>query len=147
MLKTMLVPLDGTEMSERVMRESIDLAKRIGASIVGFTAEPELPSPTEDSSTISYQRELDAHRQRSEGHAKEVLSRFAAQAAEAGVDFSSRHAVSNQVEDEIVRIAEELEEPLIVMFTHGRGLFGELLYGSHTKNVMGKTKVPLLVLH
>jgi nucleotide-binding universal stress UspA family protein len=36
---------------------------------------------------------------------------------------------------------------MIVMVTHGRGAFGELLFGSHTKNVLSKSKIPLLVLH
>ena len=35
---------------------------------------------------------------------------------------------------------------MIVMVTHGRGAFGELLFGSHTKNVLAKSKMPLLVL-
>ncbi len=36
---------------------------------------------------------------------------------------------------------------MIVMRTHGRGTFGELLFGSNTKNVLAKCKLPLLVLH
>ncbi|HRC37569.1 MAG TPA: universal stress protein, partial [Rubrivivax sp.] len=31
--------------------------------------------------------------------------------------------------------------------THGRGTFGELLFGSHTKTLMARTRLPLLVLH
>jgi nucleotide-binding universal stress UspA family protein len=33
------------------------------------------------------------------------------------------------------------------MATHGRGAFGELMFGSHTKRVMAASRVPLLVLH
>jgi nucleotide-binding universal stress UspA family protein len=36
---------------------------------------------------------------------------------------------------------------MIVMVTHGRGVFGELLFGSHTKKLLARTKLPLLVLH
>jgi nucleotide-binding universal stress UspA family protein len=36
---------------------------------------------------------------------------------------------------------------MIVMVTHGRGPFGELLFGSRTKGVMARSKLPLLVLH
>ena len=43
--------------------------------------------------------------------------------------------------------AEELGCDLIAMVTHGRGTFGELLFGSHTKNVLSRSKLPLLVLH
>ena len=43
--------------------------------------------------------------------------------------------------------AEESGCDMIVMVTHGRGTFGELLFGSHTKNVLARSKLPLLVLH
>ena len=45
--------------------------------------------------------------------------------------------------------AAELSTPEKINFmaTHGRGAFGDLLFGSHTKAVMARTKVPLLVLH
>ena len=36
---------------------------------------------------------------------------------------------------------------LILMVTHGRGAFGEFLYGSQTKAVLAGSKLPLLVLH
>ncbi|MEQ1806805.1 MAG: universal stress protein [Burkholderiaceae bacterium] len=36
---------------------------------------------------------------------------------------------------------------MIVMATHGRGVFGEILFGSRTKGVMAPSKLPLLVLH
>ncbi len=36
---------------------------------------------------------------------------------------------------------------MIIMLTHGRGTFGELLFGSNTKNVLAECKLPLLVLH
>jgi len=51
------------------------------------------------------------------------------------------------VDDAIVRAAQEFGCDMVVMVTHGRGAFGELLFGSHTKNVLARCKVPLLVLH
>ena len=36
---------------------------------------------------------------------------------------------------------------LIVMATHGRGFFGELLFGSNAKAVISRCKLPVLVLH
>ena len=36
---------------------------------------------------------------------------------------------------------------MIVMVTHGRGAFGEFLFGSQTKAVLDGSKLPLLVLH
>ena len=51
------------------------------------------------------------------------------------------------IDDAIAEAAAESGCDLIVMATHGRGVFGELLFGSHTKAVLARCKVPLLVLH
>ena len=65
----------------------------------------------------------------------------------AGVAFSGRHVRTDRIDTAIVELANELACDMIVMTTHGRGAFGELLFGSHTKNVLSRSKMPLLVLH
>jgi nucleotide-binding universal stress UspA family protein len=63
------------------------------------------------------------------------------------VAFRGHHAQSPRVEDAIASAAEEHGCDMIVMATHGRGVLGELLFGAHTKGVMARSKLPLLVLH
>lgn len=94
-----------------------------------------------------YRRDAEVHVQRTDGHAHELLARFEQQAAAAGVPFTGLHARHNVVDLAIVAQAEESGCDLIVMATHGRGKFGELLFGSHTRNVLSRCKLPLLVLH
>jgi nucleotide-binding universal stress UspA family protein len=62
------------------------------------------------------------------------------------VAFSGQFRTTDAVDDAIVNAAIEYGCDLIVMVTHGRGVFGELLFGSHTKNVLARSKLPLLVL-
>ncbi len=143
----LLVPVDGTELSERAAQASLDLAKKLGSRITGFVAEPMPPLPTMAANITAYQRDTDAHQARTEAHARDVLAKFAAKAAEQGVDFDGKFQRSDSVDDAIVKAAAEFGCDLIVMVTHGRGAFGELLFGSHTKNVLSRSKVPLLVLH
>jgi nucleotide-binding universal stress UspA family protein len=147
MYKNLLVPVDGTDLSERAMRASIDLARQLGAAITGFVAEPDMPLPNVGTRPDAYPRQMNEHETRTDGHALDVLSRFGESARAAGVEFSGRHARTDQVDSAIARAAQELECDMIVMATHGRGLFGELLFGSHTKNVLSKSPIPLLVLH
>ena len=92
-------------------------------------------------------RDADEHLVRTEAHAHEVLGQFAAKAAAQGVPFEGRFKRTDGVDDAILDAAAEYGCDLIVMVTHGRGIFGELLFGSHTKNLMARTKLPLLVLH
>ena len=61
MIKNLLVPLDGTELSERAMTQSIDLARQLGAAIVGFVAEPDMPLPNMSTNPYRYQRDAAAH--------------------------------------------------------------------------------------
>jgi nucleotide-binding universal stress UspA family protein len=147
MYQHLLVPVDGTELSDRLVHDSLKLATKLGAKVTAFVAEPMPPLPAMGSSPSIYQRDTDAHQARTEAHAREVLARFRAKAEEAGVPFDGKFQRTDSVDDGIVAAAKEFGCDLIMMITHGRGAFGELLFGSHTKNVMAHSKLPILVLH
>jgi nucleotide-binding universal stress UspA family protein len=147
MYRKLLVPVDGGDLTERAMTESIALARQLGAAIAAFVVEPDMPLPNVGTRPGAYQRQMNEHETRTDGHALDVLSRFGECARAAGVEFSGRHARTDQVDSAIARAAQELECDMIVMATHGRGVFGELLFGSPTKNVLSKSPIPLLVLH
>lgn len=147
MFTHLLVPVDGTELSERAAQVSLELAKKLGARVSGFVAEPMPPLPTMSANVATYQRDTDAHLARTEEHARKVLAAFKAKAEEQGVAFDGHFQRNDSIDDAIVKAAGEYACDLVVMVTHGRGAFGELLFGSHTKNVMSRCKVPLLVLH
>jgi nucleotide-binding universal stress UspA family protein len=119
----------------------------LGAAIVGFVAEPDMPLPNVGTQPAAYGRQREAHEQRTDTHAHEVLARFGEMARASGISFSGRHTHTDRVDTAIVELARELDCDMIVMVTHGRGAFGELLFGSHTKNVLSKSNIPLLVLH
>ncbi len=146
MYKKLLVPVDGSELSERAMREGLELARQLGAAVVGFVAEPEMPMPNEGSQPLEYAHQRDLHETRTDTHAHEVLARFGELARAAGVAFTGRHLRTDQIDKAIVGMAGEYDCDLIVMATHGRGVFGELLFGSHTKSVLAKSTLPLLIL-
>jgi nucleotide-binding universal stress UspA family protein len=147
MYKKLLVPVDGGELTERAMAQSIALARQLGASITAFVVEPDMPLPNVGTRPVAYHRQLNEHETRTDTHAHELLSQFGERAQAAGVEFSGRHVRTDQVDSAIARTASDLGCDMIVMATHGRGLFGELLFGSHTKSVLAKSTVPLLVLH
>ncbi len=147
MYHKLFVPVDGSELSKVAMDASIALAKQLGASIVGFVVEPDAPLPTVGIQLSQYERETTAHITRTDTHAHKVISYFQQHALDAGVDFHGLHVRTDAVDRAIVDHAVEQECDMIVMVTHGRGVFGELLFGSHTKNVMGRSKLPLLILH
>jgi len=147
MFKRLLVPVDGTDMSERAMTQSVALGRQLDAAIVGYVVEALPPLPTTGAALNTYPREVAEHEARSAAHAQQVLARFGEMAAAQGVPFEAHHELSDDIAGAIARAAEARDCDMIVMATHGRGIFGELLFGSQSKNVMARSKRPLLVLH
>jgi nucleotide-binding universal stress UspA family protein len=146
MYRNLLVPVDGSELTERAMTQSIELAQQLGASITAFVVEPDVPLPNVGTRPDAYRRQMSEHETRTDTHAFGVLAQFGERAGAAGVAFSGRHARTDNVDAAIAQAAREFDCDMIVMTTHGRGIFGELLFGSHTKGVLSKSTVPLLVL-
>jgi nucleotide-binding universal stress UspA family protein len=147
MYRNLFVPVDGSTLSERAMVASIDLAKQLGAAITGFVVEPDAPLPTVGTQLPAYEKQTEKHIERTDTHAHKVLTHFQMKAAEAGVEFHGLHARTDGVDRAIIEQAEQSGCDMIVMMTHGRGTLGELVFGSHTKNVLARSKLPLLVLH
>ena len=147
MYRNLFVPVDGSVASDRAMQASIALARQLGAAITGFVVEPDVHMPTMGGTIKAYEAASTRHIERTDAHARNILSRFEAMAVEAGVVFTGLHARTDGVDRAIIEQAENSGCDMIVMLTHGRGSFGELLFGSHTKQVLAQTRLPLLVLH
>lgn len=146
MFKKLLVPVDGSEVAERAVGQAVELARQLGASITGFVVMPMPALPTMGTHLASYRQEAKAHEARTEAHAREVLAKFGEAAEAAGIGFDAQVERSDDVAGSIAQAAERLGCDMIVMATHGRGAFGQLLFGSQTKRVMAQTQTPLLVL-
>ena len=146
MFRNLLVPVDGSEIAERAIAQAVELAGRLGASIIGFVVMPQPALPTMGTHLASYRQEAKAHEERTEAHARKVLAHFGEIAQAAGVGFDAQVERSDDVATTIAQAARSLGCDMIVMATHGRGAFGQLLFGSQTKRVMAQTQIPLLVL-
>lgn len=145
MFEHLLVPIDDSALSERAMEASIELARKLGARITGFTVVPyEMPPLGVGMSYTQLTRQSDALAQE---HATKVLAAFEARCTAAGVTFKAHATQAGAIDDAILAAAEECGCDMIVMVTHGRGALGELMWGSHTKTLLSRSTLPLLVLH
>jgi nucleotide-binding universal stress UspA family protein len=147
MYQRILVPVDGSELTERAIEGSIELARQLGAAITGYVVEPVMTPPSGPRSRTWLDEDAKEHEAMTESHARQVLDNFEKRAREAGVQFDGCFDRVPRVDRAIVAAAEARGCDLIVMVTHGRGAFGEFLFGSQTKAVLAGSKLPLLVLH
>lgn len=144
MYERLLVPIDGGARGERAFAASIELARKLGASIIGFIAEPYADTPVAargiGPATVQSDRKLQAH-------AHGVLARFEELAREAGVPFRGVATQASRVSEAILDAAAQHECDTIVMVTQGKSDFSALMWGSKTRHVMSHTTLPVLVLH
>ncbi len=147
MYKHLFVPVDGSELTRRAVEGSIALAKQLGASITGFVVEPDLPLSTAQRQGDAFFDKIKDHEDKNEAHAAAVLGLFAEHAAAAGVPFHAHHVTAYVIDQAIMEEAEKKGCDMIVMVTHGRNALGEFVFGSQTKNVVARCKLPVLVLH
>jgi len=147
MFQRILVPVDGSDLTDKAIDASIALARQLGAAITGYVAEPVMEAPATPRSRTWFEEEAKEHEAMTESHARQVLSRFEQRAREAGVPFDGCYDRVPRVDHAIIEAAESRGCDMIVMVTHGRGAFGEFLFGSQTKAVLAGSRLPLLVLH
>ena len=142
-----LVPTDGSALSDKAVEAAIKLAKLAGARITAFHAMEPYPLQgayaAEASGVAELQPEIFA--ERSEEYAKRVLESVAIAANAAGVRCTTHYATCRSPSQAIVDKARAENCDLIVMASHGRrGLEGFLL-GSETQKVLTHTSIPVLV--
>jgi nucleotide-binding universal stress UspA family protein len=148
MFKHILVPTDGSELSDKGVKETIKMAKAVGAHITavhvvanysvlfqdeGF-AMPDIPD---------WQTLFDHSRAT---HAKEILDRVKAAADKAGVKCDTVAAHGDMPYEMIIKQAKKSKCDLIMMASHGRKGMQRILLGSETAKVLTHSKIPVLVL-
>ena len=146
MFKHLFVPVDGSDLSHRAMDGSIALALQLGARITGFVVEPEVPLTAANSQTENLLDRIKDNESKNEAHAAALLGQFEKRAVAAGVEFKAQHVTAYMVGQSIVEEAEKSGCDMIVMVTEGRSRLGKFVFGSHTKDVIIESTLPVMVL-
>lgn len=144
MFKHILLPTDGSPLSEDAMRKGVQLAKTMGAKVTGFCVTPLLHDfGYESKSGLELTEKAKAAAQ---AEAARSLLAVEAAAKEAGVACDAAQEKSGQPYEAIIEAARARGCDLIVMASHGRRGVGALLLGSETQKVLTHSKIPVLVV-
>ncbi len=144
MFKHILLPTDGTELSEKAIDQGLRLAKTIGAKVTSLSVVVKLPGCCYHA-RISHAALEEAERQ-SQAAAETYLQSVQERAKKVGIDCDVVLERDGAPYKSIIRMAEQRGCDLIMMASHGqKGIEGVLL-GSETQKVLTHSKIPVLVV-
>jgi manganese transport protein len=134
--RTILVPLDHTEMDREVVSLAAGLAREHGGRLYLFHVEEDVTSQVYGE--LSETAEVEAGRQ--------YLEEIAQALREQGVDAQAVLCHSRDPHREIVRFARQTRPDLVVMGAHGHRWFQDLVFGDTIDAVRHALGVPVLIV-
>jgi nucleotide-binding universal stress UspA family protein len=142
MFARILVPTDGSELSEKAARGAIEFGQRLGAGIVGLT----VVEPYSYTTLSEYRPEPAAdYEQRIDAMARERLRPLETAAKAANVEIETVVVRSFSPYEAIIDTAGRRHCDVIFMASHGRRGLSAILLGSETQKVLTHTEIPVMV--
>ena len=147
MFKHILLPTDGSKLSDRAVQRGIELAEVLGARVTSVHVIPEFRMMADESFALPTSADLKKRYDReSKARAEKMLAKIDARAAQAGVKHSGVAVTADVPYEQIIETARKCKCDLIVMASHGRRGLSGLLLGSETSKVLTHSKIPVLVV-
>jgi nucleotide-binding universal stress UspA family protein len=145
MFKHILIPTDGSELSQKAIRTGVELAKFHGARVTGVHAIPDYHL------MIAYEGAFDPiteERIEKEARARAdaFLDYITQTAKAAGVPCDTVCETSDHPYDAILKTAAAKGCDLILLHSHGRKGLAAVLLGSETRKVLTYSKIPVMVV-
>ena len=143
MFKHVLLPTDGSSLSQAAIQKGVQFAKSMQAKITGISVMPEqkyylyhtdITVQVKEETSKQYKRQADQN-----------LSFIEKTAKDADVPCETICEISDHPYEKIIGVAEKRGCDLIMMASHGRRGVSGLLIGSETQKVLTHSKIPVLV--
>ena len=144
LLKTVLVPLDGSKLAEKALPVAMELAQAIRAEIIllrAYALAMSIYSADED-----FAPQIDQLNGRLRVEAEDYLDRKVRELKEKGIEKVSSVLLEGPGPTEIIDFAKKTPDNLVAMCTHGRSGIGRWVLGSVTERVAQYTGDPVLIV-
>jgi nucleotide-binding universal stress UspA family protein len=144
MYQRILVPVDGSDTSNRGLQEAIKLAQALNAELKLVHVVNEFYAPGGVEVYYDLPTAMDSLREAG----KQALAKGEKTAQDAGVKASADliEAMGARAADRIVDAANRWPADLIIMGTHGRRGFERFALGSDAETVLRASTVPVLLI-
>ena len=143
MYQHVLLPTDGSALSERAARDGVRFAKSLGAQLTVLHITPvTYPFELHEFSAADRAVEFKEFWKKKAARALEPLERMA---HEAGVACTAVHRVAESPSEVIISVTAERGCDVVFMASHGRRGVSALLVGSETNKVLTHSSIPVVV--
>ncbi|HEY5983846.1 MAG TPA: universal stress protein [Anaerolineales bacterium] len=139
MFREILVPLDGSQLSEAALGPALMLAAHFGSTVrLLHVVEQDPPEAVHGS-----------HHLKTAAEAQDYLTEVAGRAASAGIKVKSHVHVapaSDVASGIVLHATAEFKPELIVMCSHGESGVRDLLFGRIAQRIIAQCSIPVLVI-
>ena len=143
MFQRILVPTDGSEISQHAVATAIALAKPLGAEIFTICVKEPFPyGAVAELQPTPPQDFFDAQERTAARNVRAVIDACDA----AGIVSHAKTVEGLQPWEAIIEYATEQHCDLLVMGSHGRSGLASLFLGSEMQDVLKHTTIPVLVV-
>ncbi len=143
MFRKILVPTDGSPLSDKAAKAALEFAAAHGASVVGLSVAELYPFMLMPEAGAMV--DMANYEEIQDKSAQQAMVKFRALAAEAGVSAEVVSTRGVHAYEEILDIASAKGCDLIWMGSHGRKGLDKLLLGSETQRVLSHSTIPVMV--
>ena len=147
MFKHVLLPTDGSKLSDRAVQRGIEFAKSLGARVTLVHVIPEFRMMADESFVLPTSADLKRrYEKEAKARAERMLAKIAEKAGAAHVPCDAVTVTGDVPYEKIIETAKKCKCDLILMASHGRRGISGLLLGSETAKVLTHSKIPVLVV-
>ena len=143
MYKHILIPTDGTALSESALEKGLTFAREIGAKITVMTTIE--PAPMLVAAYVQIAESQSRYHKHAAEQAARHLDGAKAKAKAAGVPCEAIQVEHDHPYQAIIEMAAAKGCDLIAMASHGRRGISALVLGSETTKVLTHSTMPVLV--
>ncbi len=146
MFKHILLPTDGSPLSDKGVQQGIAFAKRIKARVTTIHVVPEFRALADETLLPNSFAIRQGFLQEARARGQRIVDKVARKAKAAGVRCKCIVAPSGMPYLKIIAAARKEKCDLIFMASHGRRGLSSVLLGTETSKVLTHTKIPVLVV-
>lgn len=146
MFKHILVPVDGSELSNAAFDRACTIARETGARLTVYHAKSTyLPYGMSSEGAFDFAGASEAYRSAMNMRDETILSRAKQASSETGLSIETISTECDEPYECIIATAQRCGCDLILMASHGRRGASAMMLGSETQKVLTHCKIPVLV--